>query len=368
MGGEFHMLFDQVRKLSNVILKKIDKLEVDPNKCLKVRAVTSSCTACLDVCPADSIELKLDSIELKQSCLECGLCTAVCLTNALKWNHPPLIQLDEQISRLAETENEVYITCSTMLRENVTANVIEVPCLGMLPKELWISAGTNNPSLKIIYRKERCQSCKATTGQELFLKQLKGAESFLQHTFQIRSSLIEKKENTKVDHRRRRFLSSFLEEVKETNTITVKEVMEVNKTLSPFEKFDRYYQGQNEMEEFVEEVTEIKKTVVGKLISDSVTLTDKRTLLFNSFKKIPHIKEDMPVSMPNIGGNCNRCGACVFLCPTDAMIMDEDSIILSTSRCVSCGLCEEICYENHINLYLTDGTAFDEKFVYLVRN
>ena len=38
-------------------MKKLDKIEVDANKCQKVRAVVSSCSACMDVCPADAITI-----------------------------------------------------------------------------------------------------------------------------------------------------------------------------------------------------------------------------------------------------------------------------------------------------------------------
>ena len=87
------MPLNQIKKLSEVFIKKIDKIEIDANKCVRVRSVLSQCQACQTVCPIDSIEISNERLMLPSTCLECGLCTAVCPTNALRWNNPPLLQL-----------------------------------------------------------------------------------------------------------------------------------------------------------------------------------------------------------------------------------------------------------------------------------
>lgn len=363
------MIFDRIKKMSNVLMKKIDKIEVDSNKCLKVRSVISSCQACMDVCPANSIQIKQDSLELEDTCLACGLCTAVCPTNALKWNDPPLIQLYNQLTRMLEKEQIVYVACSTSFQHNRNVNVMEVPCFGMLPTEFWVSLGKYASYLRILHDSNHCTTCKIPNGENLFMEQLQKAERLLEISFQIVSTIHEESENDveEIDHNRRRFLSSIFEEVKETNTIAVKEALEVNKTLSPFEKFDRYYQQQNEVEAIADEVNEIKETVVHQLLSDAVTHTDKRELLLNTFKKSDKLQAEMNFLMPEINENCTRCGACSFLCPTDALYADGKDIILGTSKCVSCQLCVEICYEKHISLVPKSGTIFNNKFMYLLK-
>lgn len=345
----------------------MDQLEVEANKCLKVRAVTSSCTACLDACPTNCIEIKLDSLELGANCLNCGLCTAVCPTNALKWNHPPLIQLQNQVLRLAEKEEAVYLTCAVN-KDDHQANVLKVSCLGTIPTEFWISIGLNAKNCGIIYDPELCQNCHICTGEALFVKQHSEAEALLNEPF----TLIPNSRNAHfkgvdedIDHKRRRFLSSLFEEVKETNTITVKEVLEADKPLSPFEKFNRYYEEQQELAEIVDEVNEVKQTVIDRVIHDTVVHTDKRAILFTEFKRFPELQEQMTFLLPEIKESCTRCGACAFLCPTDALLLDDDRIFLSTTKCVSCNLCVEICYEKHIHLVSKKGTIFHNKFIEL---
>lgn len=362
------MIFDRIKKMSNVLMKKIDKIEVEPNKCLKVRAVTSNCSACMDACPKNSIKIKLDSIELDETCLDCGLCTAVCPTNALKWNHPPLMQLLNQIFRLSEKENDVYIACSSSFKKNQKSNVVEVPCLGMIPEEFWISIGMNASNLGIIHDPKQCSGCTVSKGEEMFLEQIKKAETLLNKPFTVCPSIKKTHDAASLDHNRRIFLTSLLEEVKETNTIAVKEALEMEKTLSPFEKFDRYFQQLNEIDEVVEEMKEVKQAVIDRLLNDTVIHTDKRTIIFNEFKKFPELQEQMAFSIPEIEESCTRCGACSFLCPTDALHMDGESMILSTNKCVSCHLCAEICFEKHIKMVLKKGTIFNDKYIYLLKN
>lgn len=361
------MIFDQIKKLSNVLIKKIDKIDVESNKCLKVRAVTSSCTSCIDICPANSIEITQDSIEINESCLECGLCTTVCLTNALKWNDPPLIQLVNQLKQTSKGESEVYIACSNAMKGTVRANVVNVPCLGILPLEFWINAGLNVPNLKIIHQSGCCDRCKLSKGEKLFLEQKKEAELTIDHTFKVCTSLNEVQDDGLIDHNRRKFLTSIMEEAKVVNTITVKEVLEVDKALSPFEKFEAYYKQQDELEEMLESTEEIKNNVVSKLLNDSVIHTDKRTLLYQVFENEPMLQQQMTFLIPEIKESCTRCGACAFLCPTDALIMDHKAMILSPNKCVSCRLCVEICYEQHIELIPQSGTVFKDRFVYLLQ-
>ncbi len=362
------MIFGQLKKWSNVLVKKIEKIEVEANKCLKVRAVNSSCTSCLDICPVSGIDIIQNSLEINESCLDCGLCTAVCPTNALKWNHPPHIQLLNQLKRLSNSESEVYITCASMLKGTVKTNVVEVPCLGMLPGEFWINASLDVPNLNILYQASTCHFCQFSEGEKMFLDQKSEAEKLANSTFPICNSIKKSSDDGEIDHHRRKLLTSLLEEVKETNTITVKEVLEVDKTLSPFEKFDRYYQQQDEINKMVEAAEEIKNNVVDQFVNDNVIHTDKRALLYKAFEKEPELQNKMTIPLPEIKESCTRCGACAFLCPTDAIIMDNDnSMILVTNKCVSCGLCEEICYEKHVKLTPKKATVLKDKYLDLVQ-
>ena len=273
------------------------------------------------------------------------------------------------MNRLAESDDPVYIACSVVAKENLHANVIEVPCLGMLPSAFWLSVGLNASNVQILHQSDSCQACTISSGEALFLKQLEEAEQYVNRKITICSTIDDESAGTKeiVDHSRRRLFTSLFEDVNELNTITAKEVLEVEKTLTPFERFDHFYKQQSEVEELVEEVNEIKDHAVDKVLNDTVIHSDKNALLFKAFNKHPELQQQMTFLMPEMKDSCTRCGACVFLCPTNAISMDHGGMILSTNKCVSCGLCEEICYEKHIQLKPKNGTIFNEKFMYLLK-
>ncbi|MGC9316664.1 MAG: NIL domain-containing protein [Armatimonadota bacterium] len=42
---------------------------------------------------------------------------------------------------------------------------------------------------------------------------------------------------------------------------------------------------------------------------------------------------------------CTHCGACIVVCPTDALSMDPDSreVNFNADECVACGICVPVC-------------------------
>ncbi len=41
--------------------------------------------------------------------------------------------------------------------------------------------------------------------------------------------------------------------------------------------------------------------------------------------------------------NCSLCGACIDICPFDALALKEDSVELAWEKCLGCGACEAMC-------------------------
>jgi len=50
---------------------------------------------------------------------------------------------------------------------------------------------------------------------------------------------------------------------------------------------------------------------------------------------------------------CIQCGACASFCPTEALSIDRDTMIISfdNSKCVVCGMCLDCCPTRAINLH-----------------
>ena len=52
--------------------------------CLVCKHEESSCTACLDACPVEAIDIEDGGIDVLDSCRKCGLCAAACPTEDRK--------------------------------------------------------------------------------------------------------------------------------------------------------------------------------------------------------------------------------------------------------------------------------------------
>lgn len=50
---------------------------------------------------------------------------------------------------------------------------------------------------------------------------------------------------------------------------------------------------------------------------------------------------------------CVQCGACASFCPTQALVMDRETMLVSfdNSQCVVCGMCLECCPTNAIKVH-----------------
>lgn len=40
---------------------------------------------------------------------------------------------------------------------------------------------------------------------------------------------------------------------------------------------------------------------------------------------------------------CDVCGTCVSVCPVDAIIVEENKVVLDEKKCVRCGKCIIVC-------------------------
>ncbi|MCC7552187.1 4Fe-4S binding protein [Candidatus Micrarchaeota archaeon] len=49
------------------------------------------------------------------------------------------------------------------------------------------------------------------------------------------------------------------------------------------------------------------------------------------------------------GIKCIKCGACVGVCPTQALTLTEKGIVFDKTKCINCGACIQICPANAIS-------------------
>ncbi|MCX6804331.1 MAG: 4Fe-4S binding protein [Candidatus Diapherotrites archaeon] len=63
----------------------------------------------------------------------------------------------------------------------------------------------------------------------------------------------------------------------------------------------------------------------------------------------------------NNSNKCAYCGACVGVCPTQALVLKDVRIFVDESKCISCGACVKICPVGAMELSKEVKTASKSK-------
>lgn len=79
----------------------------------------------------------------------------------------------------------------------------------------------------------------------------------------------------------------------------------------------------------------MKKLAALNSASDNKAVTVRGNSPYRPLKGVP--------MKPSFGDDCDRCGACVPQCPTQAITIDGNTITSNDEKCISCGACISVC-------------------------
>ena len=65
-------------------------------------------------------------------------------------------------------------------------------------------------------------------------------------------------------------------------------------------------------------------------------------------KKKPSLPERFQGRPVIFNSKCNGCNKCADVCPTDAVIVNDNKIELDMGKCIFCGRCEQVCQDKAI--------------------
>ncbi|MEH7179886.1 4Fe-4S binding protein [Neobacillus vireti] len=337
-------------KWVKVMDQKMTSLRVEPNLCAHLISPKSTCQSCVDHCPTKSISFSKKQIEIDDHCLECGLCSTVCPTNALLFNRPPLNQVISELVHLCEQNEIVYLHCEKMTVSDRDVTTLTVPCLGMIPREAWVTVLNKCQNLTIYHSDTSCTSCEITTGERVWKKELHAGEKMAGSSIEITSDITYSAKHKSFDQDRRAFLSGFFNEIKATNKLAIKELLGSSEVSSYQER-----RQENTHSKVKRELAGVSHHLYEKMTGESaLPYMNKRFFLLTQLEENETLQKQKDIRLPTITDDCNFCGACTILCPTAALKMDTDnnrkSITLDPAKCVDCSLCEDICFTKSIQL------------------
>ncbi|WP_316571485.1 4Fe-4S binding protein [Neobacillus sp. YIM B06451] len=351
----------------NVIDKKMAVLSVEANLCTKLISPKSTCTSCVDHCPKTSISFANKDILIADSCVDCGICGAVCPTGAITMNKPPLTQFVQEAIHKSERHEKVYLHCDRTPISKGHATTVAVPCLGMIPKEAWVTILNKCKNLSIYQPEQACTDCEISTGEKLWRRELQAGETISCQKMKITSEISHSKESVDYNVERRDFLSAFFKETKSTNKLAIKEMLGGSAKIPTYQE---KRQGDS-LSKLKKEWNDVGSHLIERMTNESVyPYMNKQSLFLKELQENEAMWYQEDIRLPQINEDCHFCGACAILCPTEALTMKNErgqqKITLQPYKCVDCSLCAEICYTKNIQLQQAKNQTLLENEITLV--
>lgn len=297
----------------------MDKLRVDPRKCLHGRHRDYQEHPCQDVCPNKAIHLS--PLEIDHGlCDDCGICAGVCPAGALSVKGGFLAEAASQAA--SDSGEELRIRCSRA-GERCTS----VACLGAL--DYAFLAGLcikGSKDLRLLARD--CEGCQKVPGGELARAVVNTANGIL--------SLYGRKERVVLAESADR------------------QDLESGSKRAMFRGMGRT------IKRLIPEMDQAGHTTRDKGPIPA-RLTRAIKLIEGLEKGHTRTAHDMPLPFNGKKIDADRCDACsgipkcVRFCPTDALEFSADgdgvSIVFNSGRCIGCGLCQTACGEHAVSSY-----------------
>ena len=324
-----------------------------PNSTYCVSAVSgnqNACRLCMDACPVDAITIHGASLRVEDTCIRCGLCSAVCPTETFIVRKSAPLALYEKIARIAATYEQCYITCPRALDRIPKENVAILPCVGAMPKEVWFDLLCDFSNLSVYLPLEICDECKVTTGEIAFSDAIADAEEWSGESVGLEVDEADLTHEQSRAYKRSQFVSSM-------TTAGTRLVTRGNPALAGAQAVA------NRLSAHSQQITNLQKNLEKAVGSQNAQsrqrmLTRKRRLTMAALQKYPDLAEEMFLEFPQVDTMlCTMCGDCAKVCTVHALEIDKSGRVeVEQPYCVNCGACVVVCPEGAISMQRTDAS------------
>lgn len=302
------------------------------------------CSACLDACPVGAIAMKGSSIKVSSACRKCGLCVAVCPTDAMTDGHNTPRKIYDRIVKVAASHETCYVTCTRALGRNPLDNEVVFPCVGCIPTAVWFSVLADFRNVSVYLPLGVCDRCRTKTGEEVYVDQIAKAEELTTRTVGLECDEGQMSRKKKRSYERREFMESLMRSGQQALAISNPALASARAIAKRLEDHTRQI---NQLQKTLEQVCGTTTNQHKRRI-----LTQKRSLMLSTFQDHPRLAERVKVKAPVCDtSRCSMCGECVKVCPTHAIELDDAGrFSVEPIYCLSCKACAAVCPEKALKL------------------
>ena len=302
------------------------------------------CHRCLDVCPVKAIELDDKGVKIQDNCRKCGLCIAVCPTEALLAQRQMPKALYDKIARMASTYEQVYVTCTRALGRLPKENEILLPCVGVVSRETWFALLSEYGNISVYLPLGICDKCRTTTGEEAFSDAIADAEDHTEEHIGLEVDEKEMNHEQSRAYKRSQFVSSMTQ-------AGTRLVTRGNPALAGAQavanRIQKHTNQINALQRSLEQTTGQKNAQERRRL-----LTQKRKLVLSTLQSHPKYAQGFEWKVPVCDTTrCTMCGDCAKVCPLHACEIDDGGhFSVEPTYCVNCGACVTVCEEHALTM------------------
>lgn len=317
--------------------------------CLTCKNEKSGCTACMDVCPVNAIEVEEDAIEILDSCRKCGLCAAACPTEAIISPRLAPKNLYDDIVSAATSHETAYVTCTRALKRMPRENEVVVACVGDITAETWFSVLADYPNVSVYLPLGVCDKCRNIGGEDILGEAIAKAEEWSGTGVGLEVD----PKSLKCHKRREYERKEYMDKIARTTGLTVTKLNPATAALASVTQKLKAHRHQ---------ITQLERTL-NTMCGTTTTkrrrsLTHGRQLVLSTLQNHPELAQNMQVSTPECDfDKCTSCGECVNVCPTFACdLVGSGRFALESTYCLGCGACVKVCPEHALKLVEHDAS------------
>lgn len=310
---------------------------------------STTCDRCVRVCPKGAITVDDKAIEIDDTCIKCGLCVSACPSECFHTKELGARRLYDRIAGAAASHETAYVTCTRALGRLPEENEVVLPCVGVVPSEVWFSVMAKFDNVSVFLPLGICDRCRTTTGEEAYCDLIARAETWAGYGLDLVVDESDLAHEMRRSWQRKEFVDSIMKSgealISRTNPVLTA-ARRVNNMLKAHKKQIDALQGQ--MDKALGTTNTHRKRRL---------LTDRRKLVMGALQKQPQLAENIDLYAPMCDpALCTLCGACEQVCPTHTIDITEDGKwTCAPEYCIQCGACEHVCPTGAIEYEFADA-------------
>ncbi|SES08464.1 4Fe-4S binding domain-containing protein [Salisediminibacterium halotolerans] len=157
--------------LERFLFKRIQErtmIRISESRCLRQRHKENACTACVDECPHNALEIDGRAVKFNsEQCRDCHFCVHVCPTDAVFYEAEMMSKYERRILH----RDKVTFTCREQADSD--GNDVVLPCLKWLSPEWLMMTELHNKVKEVYCDPGICSSCSVSWDPEEGLSWLK---------------------------------------------------------------------------------------------------------------------------------------------------------------------------------------------------